>query len=138
MFVSRHDEGEDGIAVDARFLRLSVERRSIERLHLRLSVERLFVERRSSLASSASPSSASPTLRQGYNATAWIGLLEQLNSYELKYNAVRMYSMDPAADYSEFFRAAARLGVYVMVPLTSRSGEGVLDRNSPAPPKVLP
>ena len=72
-------------------------------------------------------------LKEVYNGTAWIGLLEQLHSYDLDYNTVRIYSMDPEIDYSEFFRAAAKFGVYVIVPLTSRAGDGVLGRNTPAP-----
>lgn len=68
-----------------------------------------------------------------YNSTSWIEILHQLNSHNLEYNTVRVYYMDPTVDYSEFFHAAARFGVYVIIPLTSRSGNGVLDRNRPAP-----
>jgi hypothetical protein len=68
-----------------------------------------------------------------YNATAWIGILHQLKSLDLEYNTVRMYRMDPAIDYSEFFHAAASLGVYVLVPLTAPYGDGDLDRDTAAP-----
>lgn len=70
-----------------------------------------------------------------YNATAWVGILQQLNSLMglEHYNTVRIYRMDPGIDYSEFFRAAAKLGVYVLVPLTAQWGDGVMDRRVPAP-----
>jgi hypothetical protein len=68
-----------------------------------------------------------------YNATAWVDVLKQLHALDLAYNTVRIYRMDPALDYSEFFHAAASLGVYVIVPLTAESGPGVLARTRPAP-----
>ncbi|KAL7490517.1 hypothetical protein ACHAWT_000218 [Skeletonema menzelii] len=72
-------------------------------------------------------------LEQLYNSTSWIDILTQLDALKLEYNTVRIYSMDPTIDYSDFFHAAAKLGVYVIVPLTGRSGDGVLDRNKAAP-----
>ncbi|KAL9180496.1 hypothetical protein ACHAXT_010949 [Thalassiosira profunda] len=71
--------------------------------------------------------------KESYNATAWIGILEQLHSFGLAYNTVRVYEMDPKIDYSEFFAAAASYGVYVIVPLTARAGHGVLSRDASAP-----
>ena len=42
--------------------------------------------------------------------------------------------MDPLnVDYSEFIEGAAELGIYIIVPLTSASGGGVLDRTLAAP-----
>jgi hypothetical protein len=70
-----------------------------------------------------------------YNETAWIHVLRQLKVELLldEINAVRLYHMDPAVDYSGFFHEAERLKVYVLVPLTAVSGHGVLDRNKPPP-----
>ncbi|KAL7468983.1 hypothetical protein ACHAXS_009212 [Conticribra weissflogii] len=52
----------------------------------------------------------------------------------LNFNAIRLYRMYPdQVDYSEFLEGAAALGIYVIVPLTSASGHGVLDRTAPAP-----
>jgi Glucanosyltransferase len=69
-----------------------------------------------------------------YNATAWIGILQQLHALHLdNYNTVRIYRMDPALDYSDFFQAAAALGIYVIVPFTAESGRGVLSRDASAP-----
>jgi len=70
-----------------------------------------------------------------FNATAWNGILHQLrgSNLELEINTVRVYRMDPSTDYSAFFDEAARLGIYVIVPLTAAEGKGVLDRNKRAP-----
>ena len=70
---------------------------------------------------------------EGYNETAWIGILHQLESLKLEYNTVRIYEMDPAIDYSNFMNEAAELGVYVIVPLTAKDGHGVLSRDKAAP-----
>ncbi|KAL3779783.1 hypothetical protein HJC23_006000 [Cyclotella cryptica] len=71
---------------------------------------------------------------RGYHSEAWLKILHQLRDSELEFNAVRMYRMYPErVDYSEFFRGAAELGVYVIVPLTAASGPGVLDRKLAAP-----
>mmetsp|Transcript_5450 Transcript_5450/g.11592 ORF Transcript_5450/g.11592 Transcript_5450/m.11592 type:complete len:574 (+) Transcript_5450:91-1812(+) len=52
----------------------------------------------------------------------------------LNFNTIRLYRMYPdQIDYSEFLEGAAALGIYVIVPLTSAFGHGVLDRTSPAP-----
>lgn len=71
----------------------------------------------------------------GYNATAWIALLKQLRlDLGLDFNAVRLYRMRPdLVDYAEFLEGAAALGVYVIAPLTSAAGAGVLDRTAAAP-----
>ncbi|KAL7518471.1 hypothetical protein ACHAWX_003293 [Stephanocyclus meneghinianus] len=71
---------------------------------------------------------------RGYNPDAWLKILHQLRDSGLEFNAVRMYRMYPErVDYSEFFRGAAALGVYVIVPLTAAAGPGVLDRKLAAP-----
>lgn len=73
--------------------------------------------------------------RHGYDPRAWLAVLRQLRiDLGLEFNAVRLYRLRPEhVDYSEFFLGAASLGVYVIVPLTSASGDGVLDRDAPAP-----
>uniref|UniRef100_A0A7S2N3E9 Glycoside hydrolase family 5 domain-containing protein n=1 Tax=Helicotheca tamesis TaxID=374047 RepID=A0A7S2N3E9_9STRA len=78
-----------------------------------------------------------PPYDHTYNAEAWIAILHQLRDLNLKYNAIRMYRMDPYTDYSEFFNEAARLGVYILVPLTSARGGGVIDRDK-SPMKCYP
>jgi len=70
-----------------------------------------------------------------YNAQGWIDMLHQLHNLQTPYNAVRIYRMDPKTDYSEFFNEAAKLGVYVMVPLTSAQGKGVINRDAASPKK---
>jgi 1,3-beta-glucanosyltransferase GAS1 len=75
-----------------------------------------------------------PYLPLDYDESAWIGILRQLKlELKLDINTVRVYRMDPAVDYSGFFDEAASLGIYVLVPLTSAMGHGVLDRTEPAP-----
>lgn len=75
-----------------------------------------------------------PLKPHDYNETAWIGILRQLKvDLKLDINTVRLYRMDPSVDYSGFFDYAASVGVYVIVPLTSASGDGNLDREKPAP-----
>ncbi len=71
----------------------------------------------------------------GYNSTAWIDVLRQLRHLApVNFNTVRLYRMNPIKiDYSEFIEEAARLGIYIIVPLTSVSGDGVLDRALAAP-----
>ena len=70
----------------------------------------------------------------GYNATAWLDVLRQLRELDLEFNTIRLYRMFPEhVDYDEFFEGAASMGVYVIIPLTSSKGKGVLDRNLAAP-----
>ena len=73
--------------------------------------------------------------RYGYDPSAWLAVLRQLRiDLGLEFNAVRLYRLRPEyVDYSEFLAGAASMGVYVIVPLTSASGDGVLDRNVRAP-----
>jgi hypothetical protein len=69
-----------------------------------------------------------------YNASAWIDILHQLViDLDISINTVRLYRMNSTVDYTEFFDAAAQLGIYIMVPLTSAKGDGVMDRTLPAP-----
>lgn len=75
-----------------------------------------------------------PTKSHSYNETAWIDVLRQIKvTLEADINTIRLYRMDPRIDYSGFFDYAASLGVYVLVPLTSVSGDGILDRTLAAP-----
>lgn len=76
-------------------------------------------------------------LRQsnGYDAKAWLEILQQLKvDLGLDFNTIRLYRINPVqVDYKEFFDGAAKLGIYVIVPLTTANGVGVLDRTLPAP-----
>ena len=72
-----------------------------------------------------------------YNAAGWNAVLEQLAN-DLEINAVRVYRMNCTLDYTPFFKRAAELGIYVIVPLTSASGDGVLDRDLAAPACYTP
>ena len=79
---------------------------------------------------------AFPTPPDGisYNAKSWLDILKQLRDFNLQFNTVRLYRMDPLkVDYSEFINGAAELGIYIIVPLTAVSGDGVLDRTLAAP-----
>jgi len=69
------------------------------------------------------------------NATGWIAFLDQLAAQNPTLNAVRvyMYELDRRTDYAPLLRYAASLGICVLVPLTSRSGPGVLSRTDAAP-----
>lgn len=66
------------------------------------------------------------------NLTGWNAVLDQLAS-ETTVNTVRVYEMDCRRDYSTFLDHAARLGIYVLAPLTTRAGDGVLSRDDVAP-----
>jgi hypothetical protein len=71
---------------------------------------------------------------RGYDAKSWLAILKQLRDLGLEFNTIRLYRLYPdKVDYSEFFEGAAELGIYVIVPLTSAAGPGVLDRKLAAP-----
>lgn len=70
---------------------------------------------------------------RGYNPAGWKAVLEQIAEASPNVNVVRLYDVDCRVDYTEFLDAAARLGVYVIVPFTSFSGPGVLGRDYDAP-----
>eukprot|EP00581_Thalassiosira_minuscula_P017107 CAMPEP_0183718816 /NCGR_PEP_ID=MMETSP0737-20130205/11972_1 /TAXON_ID=385413 /ORGANISM="Thalassiosira miniscula, Strain CCMP1093" /LENGTH=587 /DNA_ID=CAMNT_0025948437 /DNA_START=189 /DNA_END=1952 /DNA_ORIENTATION=+ len=70
------------------------------------------------------------------NLTGWNAVVDQLAA-ETSINVVRIYEMDCRYDYTPFLAHAASLGIYVIVPLTSRSGDGVLSRDA-LPPKCYP
>jgi Glucanosyltransferase len=76
---------------------------------------------------------AFPVSLNPYNARGWQAVLYQLHEAAPEVNTIRVYSMDPTIDYSAFFHTAAKLGIYILVPLTSADGHGVLDRNVAAP-----
>lgn len=67
-----------------------------------------------------------------YDLVGWNKVLDQLAN-ETDINAVRMYEMVCNRNYSSFLNHAAELGIYVIVPLTSSFGGGVLDRNKIGP-----
>lgn len=69
----------------------------------------------------------------------WISVLEQLAN-DSDVNTIRLYEIDCRVDYSSFITRAAELGIYVLIPLTTTSGPGVLSRTNVAPfcyPKEL-
>eukprot|EP00536_Pseudo-nitzschia_multiseries_P010867 jgi/Psemu1/326202/estExt_fgenesh1_pg.C_3480013 len=69
----------------------------------------------------------------------WIAVLEQLAS-DTDINAIRVYEMDcyRVNDlYDPFLTRAAELGIYVIAPLTSSSGDGDLSRDT-SPPGCYP
>jgi len=70
-----------------------------------------------------------------YNAKGWIAILRQLRKASPHINTIRLYELYDVHDYSEFFHEAARLGFYLVLPLTSgqASTGGILNRNKPAP-----
>jgi hypothetical protein len=86
-----------------------------------------------------------------YNETGWIDVLHQLREASPYINTIRLYRLPPTVFLQTpqlqqssltvndnnpslgFFQEAARLGFYVVVPLTAVSGDGVLDRDLKAP-----
>ena len=68
--------------------------------------------------------------------SGWNAVLDQL-AEETDVNVIRVYEMDCRRDYGAFLERAAELGIYVIVPLTSRSGDGVLSRDA-VPPRCYP
>ena len=62
----------------------------------------------------------------------WIKVLEQLAN-DSDVNTIRLYEIDCRFNYSSFLNRAAELGIYVMIPLTTISGPGVLSRTVSAP-----
>ena len=63
-----------------------------------------------------------------YNLSGWNAVLDQLAT-ETDINTVRLYVMDCRYDYTTFIDHAATLGIYVMIPLTTIMGPGVLSRD---------
>jgi Glucanosyltransferase len=81
-----------------------------------------------------------PTNHYPYHPEGWISILKQLREATPYLNTIRLYRLPPtllSKEHGEvdddFFRAAAKLGFYVLVPLTDASGSGVLDRDLVAP-----
>ena len=69
-----------------------------------------------------------------YYPDGWISILLQLRQASSKLNTIRLYHLDiDVHDYSSFFEQARLLGFYILVPLTTEMGDGVLDRNMAAP-----
>ena len=69
-----------------------------------------------------------------YDEQGWIAVLEQLAN-DTAVNTVRVYEMDcrHTHKYDGYLQRAAELGIYVIIPLTTRAGDGVLNRNQAAP-----
>ena len=70
-----------------------------------------------------------------YRPDGWIAILKQLRAASSELNTVRLYRI-PAEQgriMDSFYQAAAELGFYVLVPLTSAQGDGVLNRDDDAP-----
>ena len=63
-----------------------------------------------------------------YYLSGWNAVLDQLAT-ETDINTVRLYVMDCRYDYTSFIQHAAELGIYVMIPLTTIMGPGVLSRD---------
>ena len=78
-----------------------------------------------------------------YNEEGWIAVLKELRQASPYINTLRLYQIHldgGNGDHSNynhkmdgFYQAAAELGFYLLVPLTTASGDGVLDRGKPAP-----
>lgn len=65
--------------------------------------------------------------------TGWNSVLEQLAN-ETDINTIRLYDVDcKSHDYNSFINRAAELGIYILLPLTTTSGDGVLYRDLEAP-----
>ena len=70
-----------------------------------------------------------------FTTTGWNSVLEQLAN-DTDINTIRLYDVDCSqshAHYSSFFQRAAELGIYILLPLTTTSGDGVLYRDLQAP-----
>lgn len=75
-----------------------------------------------------------PLKTHDYNETGWKEVLKQVKlELDTDINTVRIYRMSPLINYTGFFEYAASLGIYVLVPLTSVSGDGIMDRSLSAP-----
>ena len=72
--------------------------------------------------------------RPSYHPEGWIAVLQQLREASPQLNTIRLYQLDvDLHDYSTFIEQARLLGFYILVPLTSPTGEGVLNRDLEAP-----
>ena len=74
-----------------------------------------------------------------YKPNGWIAILKQLRQASPELNTLRLYRI-PAVEgeaggriMDSFYQAAADLGFYLLVPLTSAQGDGVLNRDDDAP-----
>lgn len=74
-----------------------------------------------------------------YNEEGWISILKQLREASPYINTLRLYHIHlDGGDRDNhqmdgFYQAAAELGFYLLVPLTTASGDGVLNRGKAAP-----
>ena len=81
------------------------------------------------------PPPVGPTTRPDYyyvNTTGWKAVLDQLAATDDALNTVRLYQANCTRpdDYDDFLRHAAQLGIYVIWPLTTATGDGVLARTA--------
>jgi hypothetical protein len=67
-----------------------------------------------------------------YDPEGWIAILKQLRKASPELNTLRLYRIHLGA-MDGFYQAAADLGFYLLVPLTSAQGSGVLNRDDDAP-----
>jgi Glucanosyltransferase len=74
-----------------------------------------------------------PHVETYYNEDGWIGILKQLRKASPELNTLRLYHIHPGTTMTRFYQAAADLGFYLLVPLTSAQGNGVLNRDDDAP-----
>ena len=88
----------------------------------------------------AFPVAIPPPVHENDLTRGWMEVLEQLAELS-EINTIRLYSVHCDAhntsQYDIFFERAAELGIYIVAPLTSASGAGVLDRGK-RPPECYP
>lgn len=78
-----------------------------------------------------------PSVKQNhgnsFTTLGWNSVLEQLAN-ETDINTIRLYDVDcKSHDYTSFIKRAGELGIYILLPLTTTSGDGVLYRDLEAP-----
>ena len=74
-----------------------------------------------------------PRPETSYEQDGWVAILRQLREASPELNTLRIYRLAHPDEMAGFYQAAAELGFYLLVPLTSAQGHGVLDREKPAP-----
>jgi len=86
----------------------------------------------------AFPVSPRHTEMTNKNPMGWIEILKQLRQASTELNTLRLYRIHPDNVGSSkmmdvFYEAAAEYGFYLLLPLTSDEGDGVLNRDEDAP-----
>lgn len=74
-----------------------------------------------------------PHPETSYHQDGWISVLKQLRQASSELNTLRLYRISHPDEMDGFYQAAAQLGFYLLVPLTSAQGSGVLPRDKVAP-----